>query len=163
MVNKRNQQGMVLIVSMVLIVAVTSVAVTLMSSSTIDIKITNAAQEREAAEAYLMGEVQRLVKDQKQLFGVSKFHFTNGQIDANDDGVHKFKGQDLNTKIDFELKNLNQGQLEVPCPRIYSYTEGVVCNMTELKSSIEYGDQGRHTVTVIIGIGQEINDVTVNQ
>lgn len=52
MVMAHKQQGMVLIVSMVLIVAVMSVAVTLMSSSTIDIKVTNAAQEREAAEAF---------------------------------------------------------------------------------------------------------------
>ncbi|ESP93812.1 pilus assembly PilX family protein [Pseudoalteromonas luteoviolacea] len=163
MVNQAKQRGMVLIVSMVLIVAVTSIAVTLMSSSTIDIKITNAAQERETAEAYLMGEVQRLVKNQKQLFGASKFHLTNGQIDENDNGVHTFDNQDLNNPVDYELRNLNRGQLEVPCPRIYSYTEGVVCNMTELTSSVEYGDQGRHTVTVVIGIGQEIQDIKANQ
>ncbi|AOT09246.1 pilus assembly PilX family protein [Pseudoalteromonas luteoviolacea] len=163
MVGQAKQQGMVLIVSMVLIVAVTSIAVTLMSSSTLDIKITNAAQERETAEAYLMGEVQRLVKEQKQLFGASKFHLTNGKIDANDNGVHKFDNESQESPVDYELRNLNKGQLEVPCPRVYGYTEGVVCNMTELTSSVEYGDQGRHKVTVVIGIGQEIQDVKANQ
>lgn len=41
------QQGVVLITALIMVIAVTGIAVTLMSSSSIDIKITNAAQERE--------------------------------------------------------------------------------------------------------------------
>ena len=46
----KKQQGVVLIVALIMVVAVTGIAVTLMNSSSIDIKITNAVQEREVAE-----------------------------------------------------------------------------------------------------------------
>ena len=49
------QQGVVLIVALIMVIAITGIAVTLMSSSSVDIKITNAAQEREAAENELIG------------------------------------------------------------------------------------------------------------
>ena len=51
------QQGVVLITALIMVIAVTGIAVTLMSSSSVDIKITNAAQEREVAENELIGEV----------------------------------------------------------------------------------------------------------
>ena len=51
------QQGVVLITALIMVIAVTGIAVTLMSSSSIDVKITNAAQEREVAENELIGEV----------------------------------------------------------------------------------------------------------
>ena len=47
---QKKQQGVVLITALIMVIAVTGIAVTLMSSSSIDIKITNAAQEREVAE-----------------------------------------------------------------------------------------------------------------
>ena len=46
---KNKQQGVVLITALIMVIAVTGIAVTLMSSSSIDIKITNSAQEREVA------------------------------------------------------------------------------------------------------------------
>ncbi|MGB1292360.1 MAG: pilus assembly PilX family protein, partial [Pseudoalteromonas sp.] len=58
---KNKQQGVVLITALIMVIAVTGIAVTLMSSSSIDIKITNAAQEREVAENQLIGEVQRII------------------------------------------------------------------------------------------------------
>ncbi len=41
LVSIKKQQGVVLIVALIMVVAVTGIAVTLMSSSSIDIKITN--------------------------------------------------------------------------------------------------------------------------
>ena len=60
---RSKQQGVVLITALIMVIAVTGIAVTLMSSSSIDIKITNAAQEREVAENQLIGEVQRIIAD----------------------------------------------------------------------------------------------------
>ena len=48
-----NQRGVVLIAALIMVVAVTGIAVTLMSSASVDIKITNAALEREEAENIL--------------------------------------------------------------------------------------------------------------
>jgi type IV pilus assembly protein PilX len=62
--SQKKQQGVVLITALIMVIAVTGIAVTLMSSSSIDIKITNAAQEREVAENELIGEVQRMISDE---------------------------------------------------------------------------------------------------
>ncbi|WP_046006690.1 hypothetical protein [Pseudoalteromonas rubra] len=158
------QQGMVLIVSMVLIVAVMSVAVTLMSSSTIDIKVTNAAQEREAAEALLMGEVQRLITREKAQRGNSVFNSLNGQfLNASDEMVSRTIHVDNELNLTSAQSNLNSGQLLLECPRVFNFTEGLSCVITEVQSSVQYGDQSRHDVTVVIGIAQEVLSNRENQ
>ncbi|MCO7186977.1 MULTISPECIES: pilus assembly protein PilX [unclassified Pseudoalteromonas] len=164
MVMAHKQQGMVLIVSMVLIVAVLSVAVTLMSSSTIDIKVTNAAQEREAAEALLMGEVQRIISQEKVLFDASVFHARNGQFE-NDAG--EMVGRVIRNDEEMELEslqaNLNSGQLLLECPRVFNFTAAVGCVITEVESTVQYGDQAQHQVTVVIGVAQEALNIQGNQ
>ncbi|MEX6631850.1 hypothetical protein SGI36_21615, partial [Providencia rettgeri] len=67
------QQGVVLIVALIMVVAVTGIAVTLMSSSSVDMKITNAAFEREEAENALMGNVQQVIADEATKGGTSYF------------------------------------------------------------------------------------------
>ncbi|KAF7786701.1 hypothetical protein PRUB_a1345 [Pseudoalteromonas rubra] len=157
MVMAHKQRGMVLIVSMVLIVAVMSVAVTLMSSSTIDIKVTNAAQEREAAEALLMGEVQRIISQEKARVNESVFQSRNGEF-TNDEGelVRRTIHIDEDLELESMQANLNSGQLLLECPRVFNFTEGLSCVITEVESSVQYGDQSRHQVTVVIGVAQEV-------
>ncbi|CCQ09607.1 hypothetical protein PALB_4520 [Pseudoalteromonas luteoviolacea B = ATCC 29581] len=143
------QQGVVLIMAMVMIVAVTTVAVTLMSTSSLDLKITNAAQEREMAENELFGEVQKIIAEQSAKKGQSYFmkstqQMTNGKIEFT-------SGDTSNV-----LTNFNNGQLALKCPRQFSFTEGVVCNMTQLETTVEYGTKSKHRVTVVAGISQEM-------
>ena len=71
--SQKKQQGVVLITALIMVIAVTGIAVTLMSSSSIDIKITNAAQEREVAENELIGEVQRMISDEANKLLISQF------------------------------------------------------------------------------------------
>jgi len=70
------QQGVVLITALIMVIAVTGIAVTLMSSSSVDIKITNAAQEREVAENELIGEVQRMISDEASKGAANQFFLT---------------------------------------------------------------------------------------
>ncbi|RZM85324.1 pilus assembly protein PilX [Pseudoalteromonas rubra] len=157
------QQGMVLIVSMVLIVAVMSVAVTLMSSSTIDIKVTNAAQEREAAEALLMGEVQRLIAREKGLQSNSAFNSLNGQFVVDGAMASRTIHKDDELALASLQENLNSGELLLECPRVFNFTNGLSCVVTEVQSTVQYGDQSRHQVTVVIGIAQEVMSNRENQ
>ncbi|MFC3033904.1 pilus assembly protein PilX [Pseudoalteromonas fenneropenaei] len=145
------QRGVVLVVAMVMLVAVTAVAVTLMSSSSIDLKITNAAQEREAADLLLIGEVQRVIAEQAAQGQASLFLRKKEQIPQ---GV-SFAGQNGSQNV---LTSLNNGPLDLRCPRQYGYTEGVVCNFTQLETTIEYGSKSRHKVTIVTGVSQEILD-----
>ncbi|CAH9063707.1 hypothetical protein PSECIP111951_02956 [Pseudoalteromonas holothuriae] len=146
----KKQQGIVLISAMIMIVAVSAIAVALMSTSSLDLKITNAAQERQEAESILMGEVQRAIAMQTALEGNSLFTRSRQQLAQ---GNNTFNGLNGVTNA---VISLNKGPMEIQCPRSYSYTSGVICNMTQLETSITYGTKTQHTVTVVTGIGQEM-------
>ncbi|MCF6436321.1 MULTISPECIES: pilus assembly protein PilX [Pseudoalteromonas] len=149
----KQQRGIVLITAMIMIVAVTAIAVTLMSTSSIDLKITNAAQEREEAESLLMGEVQRAVAQQAALAEQSLFTFSREQLEQ---GNNTFDGQNGATN---RVTSLNNGPMEISCPRSYSATNGLICNMTQLETTINYGSKDQYTITVVTGVGQEMLSV----
>ena len=146
----KRQSGVVLITAMIMIVAVTAVAVSLMSNSSIDLKITNAAQERAQAESILLGEIQKIIVREGKKAGESNFLLERQQIPGDGVDIHE-SGDESESK----LRNLNNGELALNCPRQYAFTEGMSCNMTEVESTISYGTKNKHTITVVIGIGQE--------
>ncbi|TLX45760.1 pilus assembly protein PilX [Pseudoalteromonas phenolica] len=152
MANVKKQKGVVLITAMIMIVAVTAVAVSLMSSSSIDLKITNAAQERAEAETELIGEIHKLIVAE----GTSANNrFTLKRQQMPDDGMD-MSSSSTPSHMTNTLKNLNKGEMELHCPRQFAYTDGLTCNLTEMESTITYGSKNKHTITVVIGIGQEI-------
>lgn len=147
------QRGVVLIMAMVMVVAVMAVAVTLMSTSTLDIKMTHAVMEREEAESLLFGEMQRLIRQEQR---APNNVFLRSRQQLADDGATVQTPNGLQATV----KNLNNGELELFCPRQFDYTDGFVCNMTEVQATVEYGDRGRHDVTIVMGVGQEIVSVS---
>ncbi|MBB1277473.1 MULTISPECIES: type IV fimbrial biogenesis protein PilX [Pseudoalteromonas] len=159
------QQGVVLLTALIMVIAVTGIAVTLMSSSTIDIKITNAAQEREVAENQLIGEVLRVIASEAKKGADSDFFLTPDEI-ATDSGKLDGDGNKITipekdiTEPGHEMKsimtNLNNGLLELNCPRSYSFTAGVSCNMVQVSTTIEYGSKSKHQLTIVTGIAQEM-------
>lgn len=160
------QQGVVLITALIMVIAVTGIAVTLMSSSTIDIKITNAAQEREVAENELVGEVQKVIAIEAKKGKNSNFFLTKSETvtlgkDENGNELEK-KEKDISlsgSDMKSILNNLNNGQLELNCPRTYSYTAGVSCNMVQVSTTIEYGSKSKHSLTIVTGIAQEMASI----
>ena len=144
------QQGIVLVVALIMVVAVTGIAVTLMSSSSVDIKITNAAFEREEAENLLMGNVQQLIAGEANKGGTSHFLYTRAQIP---NGTLELPQIDDTTST---MSNLNNGALDLPCPRKFNFTAGISCKMVQVNSTITFGSKSRHTITVTSGIAQEM-------
>lgn len=144
------QQGVVLIVALIMVVAVTGIAVTLMSSSSIDIKITNAAQEREVADNLLIGTVQQVIANEASKGGASRFLYSRVQVPE--------KGIDLGDVGDTSntMTNLNNGALDLPCPRRFNFTAGVSCNMVQVDTTITYGSKSKHTLTIVSGVAQEM-------
>ncbi|BDF93623.1 MULTISPECIES: pilus assembly PilX family protein [Pseudoalteromonas] len=144
------QQGVVLIVALIMVVAVTGIAVTLMSSSSVDMKITNAAFEREEAENALMGDVQQIIATEANKGGTSHFLYTRAQIPNGEIALAKVD-ETVST-----MSNLNSGALDLPCPRKFNFTAGISCNMVQVNSTITYGSKSKHTITVTSGIAQEM-------
>ena len=159
---QNRQQGVVLITALIMVIAVTAIAVTLMSSSTIDIKITNAAQEREVAENELVGEVQKVIATEAAKGAASSFFLTPNETKTDDTSVITIKEKDISlsgSDMKSILNNLNNGQLELNCPRTYSYTAGVSCNMVQVSTTIEYGSKSKHSLTIVTGIAQEMASI----
>jgi len=163
---QNRQQGVVLITALIMVIAVTGIAVTLMSSSTIDIKITNAAQEREVAENELVGEVQKVIATEAAKGAASSFFLTSSETKTeekkDDTSVITINEKDIslpNSDMKSILNNLNNGQLELNCPRTYSYTAGVSCNMVQVSTTIEYGSKSKHSLTIVTGIAQEMASI----
>ncbi|MGP4933214.1 pilus assembly PilX family protein [Pseudoalteromonas nigrifaciens] len=174
------QQGVVLITALIMVIAVTGIAITLMSSSTIDIKITNAAQEREVAENELIGNVQRVVareasknvngtEDDKdkdrldgqsgqanELFNVKTFFLTPEEVNVL---APDKEGILIDTKngTTSKLINLSQeGLLDLNCPRSFNFTAGISCNMLQVTTTIGYGSKSKHELTIVTGVAQEM-------
>lgn len=149
------QQGVVLITALIMVIAVTGIAVTLMSSSSIDVKITNAAQEREVAENQLIGEVQRVIAQEANNGSDNKFFYTPEEVTSNSStgtGMEIANHDDMASN----MVNLNKGVLDLECPRRFSFTAGISCNMVQVSTTIEYGSKSKHQITIVTGIAQEM-------
>lgn len=154
------QQGVVLVAAMIMLVAVTGIAVTLMSSSSIDVKITNAAQERERADHQLMGELETVIAHEINQGSSSRFLWSLAQFADNADAVQIDVTGNDGVSV---LRNMNPGPATLNCPRRFDYTAGVVCNIMRLDSSLEYGGKSHHKVALSSGIAQELLDVNKTQ
>jgi len=150
------QQGVVLITALIMVIAVTGIAVTLMSSSSIDVKITNASQEREVAENELIGEVQRMISDEANKGAANQFFLTPDEVSHH--SGENGEGMTIATHGDMQSKmvNLNQGALDLECPRRFNFTAGISCNMVQVATTIEYGSKAKHSLTIVTGVAQEM-------
>lgn len=151
---KKKQQGVVLITALIMVIAVTGIAVTLMSSSSIDIKITNAAQEREVAENQLIGEVQRIIADEVSKGAANQFFLTPEEV--SDNGVVMAERDDMKSN----MINLNNGVLDLECPRRFNFTAGISCNMVQVSTTIDYGSKSKHQLTIVTGVAQEMASIS---
>ncbi len=156
----KNQQGVVLITALIMVIAVTGIAVTLMSSSSIDVKITNAAQEREVAENELIGEVQRMISDEATKGAANQFFLSPEEVTkiaADNSGMLIAEHNDMKSK----MINLNKGILDLECPRRFASTAGLACNMVQVSTTKKYGSKSKHELTIVTGVAQEM--VSVNK
>ena len=151
---KNKQHGVVLITALIMVIAVTGIAVTLMSSSSIDIKITNAAQEREVAENQLIGEVQRIIADEASKGAANQFFLTPEEV--SDKGIVMAERDDMKSN----MINLNNGVLDLECPRRFNFTAGISCNMVQVSTTIEYGSKSKHQLTIVTGVAQEMASIS---
>ena len=141
--SQKKQQGVVLITALIMVIAVTGIAVTLMSSSSIDIKITNAAQEREANK----GANNQFFLSPDEVTSIAASD-KEGMVIATHDGMQS------------KMVNLNKGALDLECPRRFNFTAGISCNMLQVATTIEYGSKSKHELTIVTGVAQEMASVS---
>ncbi len=149
------QKGIVLLAAMIMIITVTGIAVSLMSSSTVDVKMSNAAQESDTAENQVKADTEKAIKvqmrDANKLFEDPALSFPTNGTGSFDISV---AGSDSNIL----LFNTTPEQREsIPCPRKFATSgETLCCNMTRIDADLAYGKSDKHSVVIHSGIAQEV-------
>ncbi|SFD24664.1 hypothetical protein [Pseudoalteromonas denitrificans] len=167
----RKNSGVVLITALIMIFAVSGIAVALMSSSSIDLKIVNATQEKEKAINLVKGDSFRAIgtetsKDVNSHFFYLKGRFTTKSADeknqyfdiSNISGDTNAYGQS-DSKVLLYNENFGPGPLKC-LPRI-AVTPSLMCNYLRMQTSMHYGKLGsngigKHDIEIHSGLVQAL-------
>lgn len=157
-----NQKGVVLVVSLVFLIALTAVAAALMQNTTTDMKMSGASEEKVFAEQCAVSAVDNYVFEQ-----------VNGVDNSFADSVATYRDGEKNIltaltstkdKCDIEAATLdlsnNQFDIPIDCPRMKSRSSSSIgilkCNMLRIQTGIKYGRNKTSTVEVSAGIVKEV-------
>jgi len=152
-VNSKQNQGFVLVTALLMLLAVTGIAVSLMGSSSIDLKITQTAQEREQSETQVKGDADKaLISEMNKTADLNRFLYLSGQF--GDQESLDITPTNVNSTV--TLFNMNKGPVIVDCPPKFAATSGIKCNMLRVNTELNYGKNDKHLVAVRNGIVQEL-------
>jgi len=156
------QQGVVLIVSLVFLIALTAVAAALMQNTTTDMKMSGASEEKVIADQEVVSAVDEFIFKQvtsgsgNNGFAKPVATFKDGAKDIIAELTSTNKYGDIST-ASLDLAN-NQLQLEADCPHSKSASSAQVftCNVLLIQISRKYGRNGTSTVEANSGIAQHL-------
>ena len=147
---RRKQGGFVLMVSLVMVVAITAIAVALMSSSSMDVKMAVASEDREMATHHARGgndqlyydAVNRTVNEQNYFAA-----FSVSQESAQYVSVHGAVST---------VSWASENHVETDCPRSKAPTEGLRCNYLQATTTKTFGPANVNQVNVVSGVAQQV-------
>jgi len=163
------QKGVVLVVSLVFLIALTAVAAALMQNTTTDMKMSGASEEKVVADQEVISAIDEFIFKQVTA-GTGNNDFAQPVATFKDgaagvvDGAKNIKADLTNANKDgdidtatLELAN-NQFQLEADCPHSRSASSAQVftCNVLKIQISRKYGRNKTSTVEVNSGIAQHL-------
>jgi len=152
-VKSKQNQGFVLVTALLMLLAVTGIAVSLMGSSSIDLKITQTAQEREQSETQVKGDADKaLISEMNKTADLNRFLYLSGQFGEQES--LDITPANINSTV--TLFNMNKGPVIVDCPPKFAATSGIKCNMLRVNTELNYGKNDKHLVAVRNGIVQEL-------
>ena len=145
---KRSQQsGMVLIVSLIFLLALTSVAVALLNYSTVDMKMSGASQEKVVAKQQAIGAVDQVIYQQKT--GTNNFTKPLASFPMNVTVSAAY------TTAEIEVNPNNEEETNCP-PSLSPSSIGVFkCNFLRVNVNKSYGRGEDNLIGVRSGVVQE--------
>jgi len=155
----KKQSGVVLITALIMIIAVTGIAVSLMGSSTTDLKILSGVQDAEIASNTVKGDTQRTIGAEK-LAGInSDFYRLQGQFEAQTDKNFDITAANSDSKV--LLFNENNGPSLLKCLPRLAVTPSLKCNYLRMETTLNYGkkdsnSKGKHQIEIHSGIVQDL-------
>ena len=148
----KKQQGVVLIVSLVFLVALTAVASALMLNTTSDMKMSGSSQTKVNAVQEVVSSVDEIIFAQKQ---GNVNVFTSSQFPISMNGVVTSP----NTTANITTVNANSLVVECPPSKLASDTSQFKCNLLRIQSTKLYGRGNTSTVQVNAGIAQQLLNI----
>jgi len=156
----KKQNGVVLVVSLVFLVALTAVAAALMQNTTTDIKMSGASQEKAIAIQETISEMDRVIFNEVNRVNpddnaVAINRFTLPAESFNDDIPLTVTQPDITSAT---LGIANEFNLETDCPptRSASSTDVFTCNVLNVVVDRKYGRHLNSEVEVNTGIAQQL-------
>lgn len=148
----KNQQGVVLIVSLVFLVALTAVASALMLNTTSDMKMSGSSQTKVNAVQEVISSIDQIVSAQVQ---GNVNSFTASQFPISMNGVVTSP----NTTANITTVNANTLVVDCPVTKLASDTSQFKCNLLRVQSTKLYGRENTSTVQVNAGIAQQLLNI----
>ena len=160
--SNKKQQGVVLIVSLVFLIALTAVAGALMQNSTTDMKMSGASEEKVVADQEVVGAVDEFIHQQvtggtgNNGFAKPIATFQDGAKDVLSELTVTNKDGNIETAT-LDVAN-NELMLEPFCPHSKSGSSAhlISCNTLQIQISRKYGRNGTSTVEANSGISQQL-------
>lgn len=144
------QSGVVLIVALVFLVALTAVAAALMQNTTTDIKMAGASQEKSVVTLETISEMDRIIfNERRQVNGVDQF----GTVTAP---VALLVTQPAITNATLALVNVLMPDQQCPRNKQASSNNIITCRLFNIVLRRMYGRNKNHTMQVNTGIAREL-------
>jgi Tfp pilus assembly protein PilX len=154
-VNIEQQQGVVLVVSLVFLVALTAVAAALMQNSTTDMKMSGATEEKSVALQEVVSAADEVVFDELFTGNDNRFArpITGNNFPITPDNL--LPDTDTGSTATVALANGGTQQL---CPhlKVASSVDIFGCNILTITTSRNYGRNEQNIITANSGIAQQI-------
>jgi hypothetical protein len=157
--NLTKQRGVVLVVSLVFLVALTAVAAALMQNSTTDMKMSGASEEKVVALQEVVSAVDEVIFNQvgpgqvngfaRPVTGDINFPITNQAL--------LLPGTATQSSARVDVAN-NQYNIDIACPhlKVASSTEVFSCNMLRVRTNRNYGRTNNSNISADSGIAQQL-------
>ncbi len=160
---RNKQRGVVLVVSLIFLIALTAVASALMLNTTTDMKMSGASEMQVVAKQEAFGAMDELIFRQVRYSAGSVNDFKL-PIVLYANGVRRdVLGELVSTNVDADITAASIGVAnntytkELDCPRSTKPSSGVTCNIFNVQLTKLYGRNNASLVQVNAGIVQKLS------
>lgn len=160
MVNRKQQRGVVLVVSLVFLIALIGVAAALMQNTTTDIRMSGASEEKVTSVQEAISSTDEIIYKQKRKIDGINLFTSNVNTFPHKDKVTLTAENTTSVLSVVNANNLNTN-LESSCPhtRSASSIQVFTCNVLNIKVTRKYGRDKNHEINVNTGIAQQLLNV----
>ena len=154
-----SQKGVVLVVSLVFLVALTAVAAALMQNSTTDMKMSGASEDKVVALQEVVSAVDEVIFNQVgpgQVNAFSRPVSGNVNFPITDQAI-LLPGTATQSSARVDVAN-NQFNIDIACPhlKVASSTEVFSCNILRVRANRNYGRTNKSNISADSGIAQQL-------